>query len=135
MTATWLGTLLAICCAGIEGMAQVALKQSTRQRSRRSRWIALGVALFAVEAVLYTAALQRLDVSVAYALGALSYVSVALLSALLLREIGARLAATRHRLHRRRVQPAGAARLRRRQDHSTMSSCDPSGLGDRTRRA
>lgn len=86
MTATWLGTLLAIACAGIEGLAQVALKQSTRQRSRRSRWVALGVTLFVVEAVLYTAALQRLDVSVAYALGALSYVTVALLSALLLRE-------------------------------------------------
>jgi len=82
----WLGTLLAIACAGVEGVAQMALKQSSRRPRRRSRWIALGVALFAVEAVLYTAALQRLDVSVAYALGALSYVSVALLSAMVLRE-------------------------------------------------
>lgn len=64
----------------------MALKQSSRWPRRRSRWIALGIALFAVEAVLYTAALQRLDVSVAYALGALSYVSVALLSAVVLRE-------------------------------------------------
>ena len=86
MTPAWLGTLLAIACAGIEGVAQVALKQSSRWPRRRSRWIALGIALFAVEAVLYTAALQRLDVSVAYALGALSYVSVALLSAVVLRE-------------------------------------------------
>lgn len=86
MTSIWLGMLLAIACAGIEGVAQVALKQSSRRPHRRSRWIALGIALFAVEAVLYTAALQRLDVSVAYALGALSYVSVALLSAVVLRE-------------------------------------------------
>lgn len=86
MTPVWLGTLLAIACAGIEGVAQVALKQSSRRPQRRSRWISLGIALFAVEAVLYTAALQRLDVSVAYALGALSYVSVALLSAVVLRE-------------------------------------------------
>ena len=86
MTAAWLGTLLAITCAAVEGLAQVALKQSTRRPSRRSRWVALGVALFAAEAVLYTAALQRLDVSIAYALGALSYVTVSLLSAALLRE-------------------------------------------------
>lgn len=86
MTPVFLGTLLAIACAGVEGVAQVALKQSTRQPWRRSRWIALGVSLFAVEAVLYTAALQRLDVSIAYALGALGYVTVSLFSAVLLRE-------------------------------------------------
>ena len=86
MTSAWLGTLLAITCAGVEGLAQVALKQSTRQPWRRPGWIALGVALFAVEAVLYTAALQRLELSVAYALGALSFVTVSILSAVLLRE-------------------------------------------------
>jgi multidrug transporter EmrE-like cation transporter len=86
VTAAGLGTLLAIACAGVEGLAQVALKQSTRQPWRRTGWIAIGIALFAAEAVLYTAALQRLDVSIAYALGALSYVTVSLLSAALLRE-------------------------------------------------
>lgn len=86
MTAALLGTLLAITCAGVEGLAQVALKQSTRQPWRRPGWIAVGVALFALEAILYTAALQRLDVSIAYSLGALSFVAVSLLSAFLLRE-------------------------------------------------
>lgn len=86
MTPVWLGTLLAISSAGVEGVAQVALKQSTRRPGSRSTWIALGIALFAVEAVLYTAALQRLDVSIAYALGALSYASVSVFSAVLLSE-------------------------------------------------
>ena len=86
MSATLIGTLLVLVCAGVEGLAQISLKQSTRQPGRRPRWIAVGVALFAVEAVLYTAALQRLDVSIAYSLGALSFVAVALGSAWLLGE-------------------------------------------------
>ncbi len=86
MNAAWLGTLLAVSCAGVEGLAQVALKQSSREPRRRTGWIVLGVALFAFEAVLYTGALQRLDVSVAYALGALGFVTVALLSSALLGE-------------------------------------------------
>lgn len=86
MTSAWLGTLLAIACAGVEGLAQVALKQSTREPWRRKGWIALGIGLFAVEAVLYTGALQRLDVSIAYALGALGFVTVSLLSAVMLGE-------------------------------------------------
>jgi drug/metabolite transporter (DMT)-like permease len=86
VTETTLGSLLAIACAGVEGFAQVALKQSTRPPSRRPPWIAAGVVLFAAEGVLYTAALQRLDLSVAYSLGALSFVTVSLLSACLLRE-------------------------------------------------
>lgn len=86
MTAALAGTLFAIVGAGIEGFAQVALKQSTRRPSRRLAWIAVGVALFAIEALFYTAALQRLDVSVAYSLGALSFVAVSMLSSLVLSE-------------------------------------------------
>jgi drug/metabolite transporter (DMT)-like permease len=81
-----LGTLLAISCAGVEGAAQVALKQSTLQPSRRAAWIALGLGFFAVEAGLYTGALQRLELSIVYSLGALSFMSVSLLSIGLLRE-------------------------------------------------
>jgi multidrug transporter EmrE-like cation transporter len=81
-----LGSLLAVSCAGLEGFAQVALKQSSRQPRRRVLWIAIGLAVLVAEGVLYTAALQRLDLSVAYAFGALSFVSVSLVSALLLRE-------------------------------------------------
>jgi multidrug transporter EmrE-like cation transporter len=86
VTETALGSLLAIGCAAVEGLAQVALKQSTRQPPRRPPWIAAGVVLFAAEGVLYTAALQRLDLGVAYSFGALSFVTVSLLSAYFLRE-------------------------------------------------
>jgi multidrug transporter EmrE-like cation transporter len=86
MSVTWIGMLLVLVCTAVEALAQISLKQSTRSPRRRLYWLALGVALFAAEALLYTAALQRLDVSVAYALGALSFVMVALGSAALLGE-------------------------------------------------
>lgn len=86
MSPTLIGMLLVLACTGVEGMAQICLKQSTRQTARRLRWVGIGVALFAVEALLYTAALQRLEVSVAYALGAMSFVVVALGAAWLLGE-------------------------------------------------
>ncbi|WP_428423098.1 SMR family transporter [Methylibium sp.] len=86
MSTTLLGMLLVLVCAGVEALAQICLKLSTQQPRRRPPWIAGGVALFAVEAVLYTAALQRLDVSIAYPLGALSFVAAALGSAWLLGE-------------------------------------------------
>jgi drug/metabolite transporter (DMT)-like permease len=81
-----IGMLLVLACTGVEGLAQICLKQSTRQPARRIRWIGVGVALFVVEALLYTAALQRLEVSVAYSLGAMSFVVVALGAAWLLGE-------------------------------------------------
>ncbi len=86
MSLTLIGVLLVLVCTGVEGLAQICLKQSTRQPTRRVRWIGVGVALFAVEALLYTAALQRLEVSVAYSLGAMSFVVVALGAAWLLGE-------------------------------------------------
>jgi drug/metabolite transporter (DMT)-like permease len=86
MSVTWIGMLLVLVCTAVEALAQISLKQSTRRPQRRPYWLALGVALFGAEALLYTAALQRLDVSVAYALGALSFVMVALGSAALLGE-------------------------------------------------
>jgi multidrug transporter EmrE-like cation transporter len=86
MSVTWIGMLLVLVCTAVEALAQISLKQSTRRPQRRPYWLALGVTLFGAEALLYTAALQRLDVSVAYALGALSFVMVALGSAALLGE-------------------------------------------------
>jgi multidrug transporter EmrE-like cation transporter len=86
MSVTLIGMLLVLVCTAVEALAQISLKQSTRRPQRRLHWLVTGVALFAVEAVLYTAALQRLDVSVAYALGAMSFVMVALGSAALLGE-------------------------------------------------
>ena len=86
MSAPLVGVLLVLTCTGVEGLAQICLKQSTRHEARRARWIIGGAALFAIEALLYTAALQRLEVSVAFALGAMSFVVVALGAAWLLGE-------------------------------------------------
>jgi multidrug transporter EmrE-like cation transporter len=86
VSARLVGILLVLACTAVEGLAQICLKQSTRQPGRRASWIAAGVGLFVVEALLYTAALQRLEVSVAYSLGAMSFVVVALGAAWLLGE-------------------------------------------------
>ena len=86
MSARLVGMLLVLACTVVEGLAQICLKQSSRRPVRRVHWIGAGVALFVIEALLYTAALQRLDVSVAYSLGAMSFVAVALGAAWLLGE-------------------------------------------------
>ena len=86
MSATLTGVLLVILSAAIEGFAQGCLKQSAIVSTRKYRWIALGVSLFIFEALFYTGALQRLDVSTAYPLGALSFVCVTLFSRWMLNE-------------------------------------------------
>lgn len=80
------GVVLVIVCAAIEGYAQVCLKKSALAVVGKSAWIAVGLAFFAAEALLYTAALHTLDVSTAYPLGALSFISVMAFSHWLLRE-------------------------------------------------
>lgn len=86
MTRTWLGVLLVVICALIEGGAQVSWKLSSRGGPRRTVWIGAGAILYAVEIALYTRALTLIDVSIAFAMGSLSFVAVALLSRLILRE-------------------------------------------------
>jgi multidrug transporter EmrE-like cation transporter len=86
MTATGTGVLLVCVCGVIEGFAQIALKISALASRRRIIWIAAGVALFLVRAVAYSAALRYLNVNVAYAVDALSFVAVAVLSKWLLDE-------------------------------------------------
>jgi drug/metabolite transporter (DMT)-like permease len=86
MSATLAGVLLIVLSSAIEGFAQVCLKQSASASNRKYRWILLGVLLFICEAVSYTGALQRLDVSTAYPMGALSFVSVTLFSRWILNE-------------------------------------------------
>jgi multidrug transporter EmrE-like cation transporter len=81
MSPVAVGMLLVLACAAVEALAQISLKQSSLQPGRRRRWIAIGIGLFVGEAALYTAALQRLEVGVAYSLGATSFVFVALGSA------------------------------------------------------
>jgi drug/metabolite transporter (DMT)-like permease len=86
MTTTAAGVLLVSLCALIEGFAQLAFKMSASVPARRALWIAAGVALFLVRAVAYSQALRYLNVSIAYAVDALSFVAVTVLSLWLLRE-------------------------------------------------
>ena len=80
------GVVLVAVCAAFEGLAQVCYKKAAHALSRKTAWVLGGTGLFAVEAALYTLALRFLDLSIAYPLGALSFVAVALLSHALLRE-------------------------------------------------
>ena len=86
MTPTHFGILLAIAATVIEGFAQVFLKKAALARVGKVAWRVLGLAFFAVEALVYTWALRFLDVSTAFPLGSLSFVFVTLLSQGLLRE-------------------------------------------------
>jgi drug/metabolite transporter (DMT)-like permease len=86
MTTTVAGVLLVSLCALIEGFGQLAFKMSASAPARRAAWIAGGVALFLVRAVAYSEALRYLNVSIAYAVDALSFVAVTVLSLWLLRE-------------------------------------------------
>ena len=86
MTPTVAGVLLVSLCALIEGFAQIAFKVSSSPQARRALWIGAGVALFLVRAVAYSQALRYLNVSIAYAVDALSFVAVTVLSLWLLRE-------------------------------------------------
>jgi uncharacterized membrane protein len=80
------GILLIMLCATLEGCAQTSFKQSTLAADRRRVWVTIGLAIFALEALAYTGALQFLEVSTAYPLGSLNDVVVAVLSRCLLGE-------------------------------------------------
>jgi multidrug transporter EmrE-like cation transporter len=88
MTATLpvAGITLVIASSTIEGFAQVCLKQSATVVAEKRRWLWLGIALFILEAFLYSGALRSLDISTAYPMGGLSFVSVTLFSSWLLNE-------------------------------------------------
>ena len=77
MNRTLLGLGLIIVCAVIEGLAQIAWKTASVRPDRSRLWIGLGVVAYGTEIALYTLALT---------LGSLSFVSVAILSRLLLGE-------------------------------------------------
>lgn len=86
MTLSAIGILLVILCTIIEGFGQVFLKKSAMAGGTVRLWLALGVGLLIVEALLYTGALRLLDVSTAYPIGSLSFVAVTVLSRWLLSE-------------------------------------------------
>ena len=89
MTEAMVGVSIVLVCTVVEGLAQVFLKLSAMRaavRHIRYGWIALGVAFYLVEVGLYTVALRLLSVSSAFAISSLSFVTVAVLAAWLLRE-------------------------------------------------
>jgi len=103
MTPKLAGIILVIGAVAVESFAQLSLKLGASRKTDRpgaasapgtgtggqlpaAAWIAAGVALYLVEIALYTLALHRLEVSVAFPLGSLCFVGVALLSRLFLAE-------------------------------------------------
>jgi len=86
MTATTAGVLLVLLCGIIEGVAQVFFKKSALAPHRRRVWIGAGIALFIVQALIYTGALQLIEVSTAFPIGGIAFVVVAILSHRFLRE-------------------------------------------------
>ena len=104
MTPKLAGILIVIAAMAVESLAQLALKVGSAggpgifaepYRSRVGRWrlggssgawMALGIACYVLEVCLYTLALQRLDLSVAFPLGSLCFVGVAMLSRIFLGE-------------------------------------------------
>ena len=104
MSISTLGFILLVAAMAVESLAQLLLKigasggSGALQPSLRAGavrcfgmtrtwpWISLGVGAYALEILLYTLALQRLDLSVAFPIGSLCFVGVALLSRLVLGE-------------------------------------------------
>jgi undecaprenyl phosphate-alpha-L-ara4N flippase subunit ArnE len=86
MNQTLIGLVLVVVCATIEGLAQIAWKASSLHPDRKLMWIAVGTVAYGSEIALYTLALTAIDVSVAFAMGSLSFVTVAAVSRLLLGE-------------------------------------------------
>jgi EamA-like transporter family. len=89
------GLLLILLAVSLESAAQVCMKCGASQAAaqlvtvvkfNKQVWIALGLGLLAVETVVYTLALHRVDVSVVYPMSSLSFVGIALLSALFVGE-------------------------------------------------
>ena len=104
MKAEFTGIILAVAAVVVESVAQLLLKVGAaggpaiiapfyRRRVERlpgaasaKRWIGLGLLAYGLEILLYTLALHYLDVSVAFPLGSLCFVGVALLSSIFLGE-------------------------------------------------
>jgi len=86
MSAISVAVLVVVLCAVFEGAAQLSFKKSALVAGGVPRWIAVGVALFTVQALLYTGALHYVEVSIALPIGSVSYVVVAVLSQAYLKE-------------------------------------------------
>ena len=86
MSQTMAGVLLVVLCSIIEGVAQVFFKKSALVTNRKQLWIGAGGALFILQAVIYTGALQFVEVSTAFPIGSIGFVVVAILSQQMLNE-------------------------------------------------
>lgn len=86
MTLTTAGVLLVILCSVIEGVAQVFFKKSALVARRKALWVGAGIALFILQALIYTGALQFVEVSTAFPIGSIGFVIVAILSQRMLNE-------------------------------------------------
>jgi undecaprenyl phosphate-alpha-L-ara4N flippase subunit ArnE len=86
MTATTIGVLLVILCGIIEGIAQLFFKKSALAPDGKQLWIGAGVVLFILQALIYTGALQFVEVSTAFPIGSVAFVVVAILSRRFLNE-------------------------------------------------
>jgi drug/metabolite transporter (DMT)-like permease len=86
MTPAITGVLLVILCSVIEGVAQVFFKKSALAARRKALWVGAGIALFILQALIYTGALQFVEVSTAFPIGSIGFVIVAILSRRMLNE-------------------------------------------------
>ena len=86
MTLTTAGVLLVILCSIVEGVAQVLFNKSVLVPRRKALWVGAGVALFVLQALAYTGALQFVEVSTAFPIGSIGFVIVAILSRRMLGE-------------------------------------------------
>ena len=86
MTLTTAGVVLVILCSIVEGVAQVFFKKSALVPRRKALWVGAGVALFVLQALAYTGALQFVEVSTAFPIGSIGFVIVAILSRRMLGE-------------------------------------------------
>ena len=89
MSTKILGIVLLLLAVNIEAMAQLSLKQAATGGTTRishHAWLTLGISCFVIEAIVWTLVLSMLDVSVAYPMGSLSFVAIAILSVLFLKE-------------------------------------------------
>jgi len=80
MLDAFIGVGLVVLASIIEGVSQTFLKKSALVTVRKKSWIAGGVALFVVQALIYTGALRFVEVSTAFPIGSIGFVVVALLS-------------------------------------------------------
>ena len=80
MAEALIGVTLVVVASIIEGVSQTFFKKSALVALRKQRWVAGGIALFIVQALIYTGALRFVEVSTAFPIGSIGFVVVALLS-------------------------------------------------------